>query len=213
MTTPFVLSRSAAFDQHLAAVLPDIDRPRVFRSTRDVPQGATKERQILLLHAPSFAAELTELLPRLAERSGLSRGIAADAPQLKEMLSLSAHGIRAYFNSYMADTHYQHMLRLLAAGQTWFAPDLLTRALELARRSVDSGAGEELLGQLTPRQREIALAVAQGMSNKKIATAFDITERTVKTHLTQIFHTLELTDRVTLAIKLSGRPRQVIEEG
>ena len=99
------------------------------------------------------------------------------------------------------------MLRLLAAGQTWFVPNLLARALELARSAVGPRPGDDLLVRLTPMQRDVALAVAHGMNNKKVATALGITERTVKAHLTAIFQTLELDDRVALAIKLSGVPR------
>lgn len=131
-------------------------------------------------------------------------GIAADRPQLEEMLRLSEHGIRAYFNSYMADTHYQQMLRLLQDGQTWFAPDLLTRALGLARRTVATTSSGHVMKVLTSRERQIALDVAQGLSNKRIASTRSISERTVKTHLTRIFKKLRIPDRVALAIRLSG---------
>jgi len=206
MKTPFVLSRSVSFEQHLAAAAPSVEGLRFHHSIEELPGNTGGGRQILLLHASSLAADLNSFVPRLAKRPGLTLAIAADVPLLAQMLLLTQYGISAYFNSYMADTHYQQMLQLLSTGQTWFAPDLLASALELARRAVDTTAGEKLLEQLTPRQREIALAVAKGMSNKKIATAFKITERTVKTHLTHIFRTLELDDRVTLAIKLSSRP-------
>jgi DNA-binding NarL/FixJ family response regulator len=204
MKIPFVLSRSSSYERHLALAVPGTDGPRIFKSMVELPGNTGGGRQIVLVHAPSYAGELSDLVPRLAKRPGLTLGIAADTPRLEEMLLLTQHGICAYFNSYMADIHYQQMLELLTSGQTWFAPDLLARALELAHRSIDTGPEERLLEQLTPRQREIALAVAKGLSNKKISTAFGITERTVKTHLTHIYRTLELEDRVALAINLSS---------
>ncbi|MCP4040486.1 MAG: response regulator transcription factor, partial [Gammaproteobacteria bacterium] len=102
------------------------------------------------------------------------------------MLHLSQYGIRAYFNSYMADTHYRQMLHLLEAGQTWFVPSLLAKALELARLNSALSSPKPELDQLTPRERDVALAVARGMSNKRIAATLDISERTVKTHLTRV---------------------------
>ncbi len=204
MRLPFVLSRSSSFERHLALAVPGNEGPRVFKSIVELPGNVGGGRQILLLHAASYAGELSELVPRLTRRPGLTLGIAADTPSLKEMLLLTQHGVRAYFNSYMADIHYQQMLELLASGQTWFAPDLLARALELAHSSINTTPGESLLEQLTPRQKEIALAVAKGLSNKKISNTYGITERTVKTHLTHIYRTLDLDDRVALAIKLSG---------
>ncbi len=206
-----ILSRSRSFERHLVTVA--VGRPagpRFYRAVSELPGQALSGRRILLVHAPSYTIDLNTVVARLAKQPGMVLGIAADTPRLEEMLMLTQHGIHAYFNSYMADIHYQHMLNLLVTGHTWFAPDLLLRALELARRSVDTTPREKFLEQLTPRQREVALAVAEGMSNKKISTEYGITERTVKTHLTHIFRTLELDDRVALAIKLSGQPGRTI---
>ncbi len=203
MNSLFILSRSPSFERHLASAELSFAGPRFFHTVKEVPGHTGGGRRIVLLHASSFTDELSTLTKQFAKQPGITLGIAADVPRLEELLSLSLFGINAYFNSYMADLHYRQMLELLATGQTWFAPDLLARALELARRSVDPAPRVKLLAQLTPRQREIALAVAKGMSNQKISSEYGITERTVKTHLTHIFRTLELHDRTALAIKLS----------
>ena len=61
------------------------------------------------------------------------------------------------------------------------------------------------LVHLTPREREIALWIASGDRNKEIANRLEITERTVKAHLTSIFRKLGLTDRLRLALFILGR--------
>jgi len=199
-----VLSRAPSFERHLANAIGDTHKLRMLRSPEKV-MAAPGDTGVFLLHVSSFPGSLSGLLAQLAERSGTIIAAASDEPNLEEMLSLTQYGIRAYCNSYMADAHYQHMLRLLAAGQTWFAPHLLARALELARRSSAGASIENTLKQLTPRQRDVALAVAQGMSNKRIAKSLGITERTVKTHLTSVFEKLGVKDRVSLAIRLNAR--------
>jgi DNA-binding NarL/FixJ family response regulator len=53
---------------------------------------------------------------------------------------------------------------------------------------------------LTERQREVAMLVGKGASNKKIANQLDITDRTVKAHLGTIFEKLGVKDRLQLAL-------------
>lgn len=57
---------------------------------------------------------------------------------------------------------------------------------------------------LSPRQREIALMVARGMTNKEIAAALDLAEGTVKLHLHRIFRRLRIGNRAALAVAVSG---------
>ena len=64
------------------------------------------------------------------------------------------------------------------------------------------------LAQLTRREYEISLRVSNGESNKQIAQSLDITERTVKAHLTEVYRKLGVLDRVKLAIVLSADSRQ-----
>jgi DNA-binding NarL/FixJ family response regulator len=53
---------------------------------------------------------------------------------------------------------------------------------------------------LSPRERQIAGAVSQGLSNRDIAAALGITEQTVKNHLTAIFTKMKVTSRLQLAL-------------
>jgi DNA-binding NarL/FixJ family response regulator len=55
------------------------------------------------------------------------------------------------------------------------------------------------LGKLTERQRIVASMISHGASNKEIGNRLNISERTVKAHLTQVFRSLGVTDRLHLA--------------
>ena len=153
---------------------------------------------VYVVHAPSFTREIPGWLEKTC-KSGAVVAIADDKPGVASMLRFTSAGVNAYFNSYMAAPHYAQMIRLLTSGNSWFPPALLTQAFELARTAIPN---EDRLEILTERERQIALAVAEGKNNKLIADECNITERTVKSHLTNIFKKLDINDRVSLVVYL-----------
>jgi len=56
------------------------------------------------------------------------------------------------------------------------------------------------LSDLTPREREVLHLVREGLTNRQIARRLDITERTVKAHLTSVFATIGVLDRTQAAL-------------
>ena len=60
---------------------------------------------------------------------------------------------------------------------------------------------------LTRREREIALLVASGLSNRDIATRLFISKRTVDAHVEHIFAKLEISSRVKLTMWLQSQAR------
>ncbi len=88
-------------------------------------------------------------------------------------------------------------------GNVLLSPDISTNLMErvasLSAPSADP-APPEGLDRLTGREREVLAAVAQGMSNKEIATLLHISEKTVKSHMTRILGKLELNDRTQAAL-------------
>jgi two-component system, NarL family, response regulator len=84
-------------------------------------------------------------------------------------------------------------IRAVHAGRKYFPPGISER---LADRMVQT--------RLTERELTVLRAVARGMSNKEIGNAYDISEGTVKAHITNILEKLQVADRtqaVTTAIK------------
>ena len=76
-------------------------------------------------------------------------------------------------------------LRRIADGETVIDPTIVSHLLGRRRRA-------DPLAGLTEREREVLALVAEGMSNRAIASRLFVTERTVEAHVTQIFLKLRL---------------------
>ena len=84
-------------------------------------------------------------------------------------------------------------LQAAARGESPLAPQA-AQALVAARAEQQSDP------ELTPREREVLALLADGLPNKLIARRLDISEKTVKAHLTNIFHRIGVTDRTQAAL-------------
>lgn len=89
-----------------------------------------------------------------------------------------------------------HAIHTVAAGEIWANRRAQARALE----RLTNGGGPQPDSRLTRREREIADGVARGLRNKEIARQLNISEKTVKSHLNNIFQKLRLDGRFALAM-------------
>jgi NarL family two-component system response regulator LiaR len=89
-------------------------------------------------------------------------------------------------------------IRAVHAGETHLHPDITKRLVDqLTSQRADP---RPTPGELTPRELEVLRLIAQGMSNREIAQALTISEKTVKTHVSNILSKLHLADRTQAAI-------------
>ena len=190
-----IISQSRMFEGYISSVV------EKFSARSKLSITNINKNDVVLVHATSFKDELADWMMSASE-AGVIVGIAADNPKVEDLLAYTELGVRGFFNSYMAKTHYDQLLRLLTNGQSWFPPALMAETFTLARSAIQQPVNDPLKG-LTKREKEVALAVANGQSNKQVASNCNMAERTVKTHLTQIFKKLQLKDRVALAIHLN----------
>jgi DNA-binding NarL/FixJ family response regulator len=65
---------------------------------------------------------------------------------------------------------------------------------------VDSRTDATAPAELTDREREVLVLLASGMANKQIARRLGISEKTVKTHLTNVFQRIGVRDRTQAAL-------------
>lgn len=73
-------------------------------------------------------------------------------------------------------------------------------APRVAREVVSAWRGSRMPGELTAREEDVLGLLADGLPNKVIALRLGIAEKTVKAHITRIFHALGVTDRTQAAL-------------
>ena len=92
-------------------------------------------------------------------------------------------------------------IRAVSNGDAVVAPRVTRRLLDrFAGQFVAPQADDARLDDLTAREREVLLLVAQGLTNLEIAERLSITEATVKAHVGRILTKLDLRDRVQIVV-------------
>jgi DNA-binding NarL/FixJ family response regulator len=86
-------------------------------------------------------------------------------------------------------------VRAAARGESPLDPKAATTVLS-ARAERRTGGAEDL----SPREREVLALVTAGLPNKLIARRLEISEKTVKAHLTRVFQQIGVTDRTQAAL-------------
>jgi DNA-binding NarL/FixJ family response regulator len=92
-------------------------------------------------------------------------------------------------------------IRVVHGGEALLSPSITRRLIEdFAARTDPLEPPPALLEQITPREREVLVLVARGLSNGEIAERLVVTEATVKSHVGSILTKLDLRDRVQAVV-------------
>ena len=88
-------------------------------------------------------------------------------------------------------------INTIMSGETYIQPNLIPA---LNNKLVSRDNDKDKIDALTKRELEVLVCVANGMFNRDIAEKLDISERTVKNHITSIFKKIEVVDRTQAAV-------------
>lgn len=132
--------------------------------------------------------------------------VLANVPDQIDAMDVIGTGANGYCHAYSDPELLGEVRMVIEHGGIWLGRDFLTRMIHATKPLVKNNANEQkrALSLLSDREREVALEAAKGLSNKEIAQVLNITERTVKAHLSAIFEKLDLRDRVQLALILKS---------
>lgn len=166
-----------------------------------VAAHTTPDSTTCWLHLPGNPDEATALVRSVREALPGARIVAmADSPDDEQALALMELGAVGYCHAYAGPGMLAQVATVVANAGLWVGPSLLQRMIRSAGARVKPAPADPRLATLSPRELEVAERVGTGSSNKEIARELDITERTVKAHLSAIFLKLGTRDRLQLAL-------------
>jgi DNA-binding NarL/FixJ family response regulator len=121
-----------------------------------------------------------------------------------ESVRAGAHG---YILKDTAATELRGAIHAVRRGESYFSPPIARRLTAVVRGITEE---QDLLGQLTGRERQVLVGVAQGRTNREIALELGISHRTVETHRESLMRKLGIRTvagltRVALEAGLVGK--------
>ena len=106
-------------------------------------------------------------------------------------------GVDGYILKESESTELKRAIELVVNGESYIQPKLIPM---LNSRLLARDKDKDKIESLTQREMEVLIQVANGMINKEIATSLNISERTVKNHISNIFKKIDVSDRTQAAI-------------
>lgn len=106
-------------------------------------------------------------------------------------------GVDGYILKDSESAELKKAINAVMKEENYIQPSLIPA---LNNRLVARDVDKEKIESLTKRELEVLIQVANGMFNKEIATSLNISERTVKNHISNIFKKIEVSDRTQAAV-------------
>lgn len=162
--------------------------------TEAVVHAEALEPDVILLDLKMPDGDGLSALRELREHGVQSRVLVlTSAGERERVLSAVRAGASGYLYKDVDPSALVQAIRAVHGGHVLFAP-------EAAEAVIATEAGDAGGAVLTEREREVMVQIARGRSNREIARALVVSEKTVKTHVSNILTKLGLQDRTQAAL-------------
>jgi DNA-binding NarL/FixJ family response regulator len=159
-----------------------------------VEQCRTTEPDVVLMDLEMPGVDGIEATRRiLVDRPGTAVLVLTSFSDRPRILGALEAGACGYLLKDVAADQVAEGIRAAARGESPLDPRA-ARTVLAARTEPDPAAG------LSPREREVLGLLVAGLPNKLIARRLEISEKTVKSHLTNVFRAIGVTDRTQAAL-------------
>jgi len=122
--------------------------------------------------------------------------LSATATDGQILTAIITRGAKGIMLKDIAPESLANCVRQVAKGRQWFPADVVDAAME--REMGHRVQSKQLVQTLTPRERQVVVSLCEGNSNKMIARQLNLTEGTVKVHLSNIYNKLGVANRTAL---------------
>lgn len=168
----------------------------------------THSNETVLLHRslPGVGG-IADIESLISDNAEANLFVLADVPQEQEGIELIRAGVLGYANTHIRPDILNEAVKVIELGEIWASKRLLQwmvnhcGSLDRYKKNMGSYMA---LDNLTPGERKIIGCLVEGDTNKQIAHKLQITERTVKAHLTSIFRKTGVNDRLHLALLVNN---------
>jgi NarL family two-component system response regulator YdfI len=151
-----------------------------------------EETDVLLLASVSDLPEMGEVFPAIL--------LLTDSLEDAQILAKNPSGIWGILPMSASEEELEAALQALGEG-LWVGAPALLRGLMREPNRIELVNGDELPESLTARETEVLQLIAQGLANKQVALKLNISEHTVKFHLSSLYAKLNVSSR-TEAIRI-----------
>lgn len=117
--------------------------------------------------------------------------------EIEYLLEAIDIGVDGYIMKDSESTELKKAIDTIINGETYIQPKLIPA---LNSKLITRDEDKSKIDSLTSRELEVLIQVANGMFNKEIALSLDISERTVKNHISNIFKKINVSDRTQAAV-------------
>lgn len=117
--------------------------------------------------------------------------------EIEYLLKAVEIGIKGYMLKDSSSSELKEAIFAINRGEDFIQPSLIPM---LNSKILERNTDKEKLDSLTKREYEVLKLLAVGMFNKEVAAKLNISERTVKNHVSNIFKKIGVTDRTQAAV-------------
>ena len=181
----------------------------------EVPKVVERMKpDIMLLDLKMPKGDVVQNLLEIAARSPATRVLILTAFSDEEnVLNAAKGGARGYVPKGVPSATLVQAIKHVQSGGVWIDKEMpswetfeeIAQAQSQAQAREVSPQLNESISALTKREMEILRLVAEGLTNEEIGKKIFISEKTVKTHLTNIFDKLKVNNRFKAALMLMGQ--------
>ena len=154
---------------------------------------------IVLLNSTMPEMDGIEVLPEIREKNQKTKALMLTANKDEATIFKALKGgAKGYLSKDVSISNLIKAIQAVQKGELWIERKLMARFLEV-EAILDSnrkGQAGKLKKIITPREKEVLRLLTTGSTNKEIAKALFISEKTVKSHLNSIFRKLNVTRRL-----------------
>lgn len=170
---------------------------RVSSASDAVRVAGSGKVDLLLVALDMYEHEYTDLLEHLkTARIPVKILLLSNHIDEEELLKIFPLGIYGYLKKETSPSEILKAIRKVSNGEIWVGRQLMSKLITRTYNHGDHNGG------LSAREEEVALLIAQGHSNREIATRLFISEKTVKCHVGNVYKKTGLDSRLKVALHL-----------